>query len=124
MDDGPDHPSELPRGLSPGQNKVRVRAKQKWFGHIEVIAHLRRHHPHCSSSVHDAITERVCRRGWTKGTTLGAAVGMTLENFVRHNFTDYDALLRKQRVHRDEARLVVRNEVDGLLESWRSKGKP
>jgi hypothetical protein len=65
--------------------------------------------------------ERVCKRGWTKGTTIGAAVGMTLENYVRHNFTDYDLLLSRYRLDREEARLIVRREIDDVLELWRRR---
>jgi hypothetical protein len=64
---------------------------------------------------------RVCSRGWTRDTTIGAAVGMTLENFVRHNLTDYDSLLATHGLPREEARQIVRGAIDVVLESWRRK---
>jgi hypothetical protein len=98
-----------------------VRTKQKWFGSAEVEAHLRTHHPNCSPIFQRQIIERVCRRGWTRNTTIGAAVGITTENFVRHNFTEYDALLGERGLSRDEARLIVRKAINLVLDSWRGK---
>jgi hypothetical protein len=119
MDDGSAQPGDAKSDRSDRAGELRPRRER--FRRRDAIAHVRIHHPGCSSAVRKAVAERICRRSWTEGTALGAAVGITLENFARHERTEYDTLLKQFRLERDEARLAVRTELRDLLESWRRK---
>jgi hypothetical protein len=88
------------------------------FSSDEVIQHLRLHHPGCPKEAREMIAARVSAREW-KELKLGAAVGIELQNHVRHMVTDYDELLRSKLMTRDEARAFVASDVQKILRAWR-----
>lgn len=61
---------------------------------------------------------RISARDW-KGLKLGAAVGIELQNHVRHSLTDYNQLLRSGMMTREEARAFIEPEVKRILQVWR-----
>jgi hypothetical protein len=81
--------------------------------------HIAKHHPCCPDEIVEQIVARVDGRIWRPPVTIGAAVGIAADGFVRHNLTDYDRLMRVHRLSRDEARTAVRPEVIAILASWR-----
>jgi hypothetical protein len=83
-----------------------------------VIRHLRTHHPGCPKEISLAIAERVSAKEW-RGATIGAAVGIELQNFIRHTLTDYDELIRSRTMTREEARAFITKDVSNVLRSWR-----
>lgn len=80
------------------------------------------HHPNCPAEVVDGIATYIAGRCWKPPVTIGGAVGIAAAVYVRHRLTDYDHLLRRHRLTREEARLVVAPEIASIIRSW--KGDP
>lgn len=81
------------------------------------LRHMRVFHPGMPEAHALEIAERVSIREW-KSATLGGAVGTVLTNYVRHRLTDYERLLRVPGMTRDEARMLVRQDVADVLAAW------
>lgn len=96
----------------------RRKRKRSTFPEAEVRKHLSRHHPACPADFAEAYVERIAGRTWDPPTTLGHAVGLTIQNDVRHRLTDYDRLLRVPGLTRDEARLIVAGDVRSITRGW------
>lgn len=78
------------------------------------------HHPNCPAEVVDGIATYIAGRCWNPPVTIGGAVGIAAAVYVRHRLTDYDHLLRRHRLTREEARLVVAPEIAGIIRSWKA----
>lgn len=96
----------------------RKRPKRMSWSSGAVSAHMEHHHPSCPAGLRAKFAEEIGARKWDPPVTLGQAVGNTLHNFVRHNLTDYDALLRLPGITREEARLIVAGEVAAITSAW------
>ena len=57
-----------------------------------IVEHLRRKHPGCPDFAIAYFSEEIARKDW-KGASLGKAVGITMQNYLRHQMTDYETLL-------------------------------
>ena len=88
------------------------------FSFDDVMRHMRIHHPGCPKKSCLTIAARVSAKDW-KGLKLGAAVGIELQKYIRHSFTDYDELLRSKIMTREEARAFIAPQVERILRSWR-----
>ena len=84
------------------------------FKAAEVGLHLDEYHKHLPRHVRKAVLWRVIRRSWRPNTRLGAAVGMCLQNYVRHKLTPYEALL-EQDCDRDEALRRIAPEMGTII---------
>lgn len=68
---------------------------------------------------------RLLRRARNKGHygRLGEVAGILVSNYVRHECTDYERLLRinggNEGLTREEARMVVAQEVEDMANRWR-----
>jgi len=83
-----------------------------------VRRHIAEFHPGCPKFAIQYIAEQVAAKAW-QGATLGMAVGITMQNVLRHEMTDYDTLLLMG-VDRAEARRRVQPRVDAMLRAWTS----
>lgn len=92
-----------------------------WFGMGDVKRHIAEHHPACPTQIKKQIVFRVCSRHWREAT-VGLAVGLAMENYVRHEMTDYDTLLAAGQ-DRDDARKAVRQTVDAIIREWGSQSE-
>lgn len=86
-----------------------------------IVDHLRRKHPGCPDFAVAYFSTEIARKEW-KGVTLGKAVGITMQNFLRHQMTDYETLLLLG-MDRGEARLRVQPRINAMLRVWRKKPK-
>ncbi|WLS09364.1 DUF2293 domain-containing protein [Shinella sumterensis] len=86
-----------------------------------IVEHLGRKHPGCPDFAIAYFSEEIARKYW-KGASLGKAVGITMQTFLRHEMTDYDALLLSG-VDRQEARRRVQPRVNAMIRSWSKKPK-
>ena len=86
-----------------------------------VSAHIRRKHPACPDFAVAWFAAEIASKSWRRAS-LGKAVGITMQTYLRHNHTDYDFLLLTG-VERNEARRRVQPRIDALIRSW-SKVKP
>lgn len=93
------------------------------FARDAVQAFLDLDYPHCPPAIRRSVADAVSRRTWAPHARLAQAAGIVLRNFARHQFTDYDDLLEYHGLAKDEARLVVEDEMRDVLAGWR-RGRP
>lgn len=87
------------------------------FTEVDVRRHIRRRHPDCPETVQRALIARIVARSWP-GCKIGEAFGIAAANYVRHELTDYERLMKVDGLWREEARLVVKGEVEDIISSW------
>ncbi|MDX1221188.1 DUF2293 domain-containing protein [Sinorhizobium medicae] len=88
-----------------------------------VSRHIAHFHPGCPQFAVEYIAEQIAAKTWRRAT-LGMAIGITMQNLLRHEMTDYDTLLLMG-VGRVEARRRVQPKVNAMLRVWarpRSQG--
>ncbi|WP_234837327.1 DUF2293 domain-containing protein [Sinorhizobium medicae] len=88
-----------------------------------VRRHIAQFHPGCPQFAVEYMAEQVAAKAWRRAT-LGMAVGITMQNLLRHEMTDYDTLLLTG-MGRAEARRRVQPRVNAMLRAWagpRSQG--
>ncbi|MBB3979343.1 hypothetical protein GGQ64_004583 [Rhizobium azooxidifex] len=79
--------------------------------------HIRRKHPGCPDFVVHYFATEIATRSWQRAS-LGKAVGITMQNYLRHYMTDYDGLLLSG-LGRKEARARVQPLVHAMLAIWK-----
>ncbi|MBP2486020.1 hypothetical protein JOH50_001747 [Rhizobium leguminosarum] len=88
------------------------------FNLSAIERHIRHHHPGCPDFAVTYFTQGIAGKDWLNAS-LGQAVGITMQTFLRHEMTDYDTLLLHG-VDRSEARRRVQPRVAAMLNSWKS----
>jgi hypothetical protein len=103
------------------------RAEQDLAFQAEMAAEIRRLFPGCPRVRAEEIARHAGARGSGRVGRSAAgralepgAIGLAVAASVRHRYTGYDQLLMSGR-DRGEARLLVRDEVEQLLDSWRAR---
>lgn len=91
------------------------------FSQYAVEQHIRRHHPGCPEFAISYFAKEIASKDW-KLATIGKAVGITMQTFLRHEMTDYDTLLLHG-MDRAEARKRVQPRIAAMINSWRKKRK-
>lgn len=86
-----------------------------------VEQHIRHNHPGCPDFAVSFFANEIANRDW-KRATIGKAVGITIQTFLRHQMTDYDTLLLHG-VDRSEARRRIQPRVAAMLNTWSWKRK-
>ena len=99
----------------PPNRKASAKRVRRFDCH-SVLGHLKARHPGCPESVRSEIANRVVGREWD--CRLGQAVGISLQHYVRHELTDYDELYRVRGITKEEARLIIKNEVNDIIAQW------
>lgn len=102
--------------------KSRRAKKAAQFTLERVLSHLDNRHPGLPPELRQRFGGEIADRIWSPPVSLGRAVGIVMSTYVRHEQTDYDSLMRRHKLTRDEARQVVKAEHDELLKVW-SKAK-
>lgn len=104
-----------------GQNDMAELVKKDGFRFsvAAVERHMRGCHPACPPQVRERLVQIVSERAWAEELPIGKAVGIVTSNYVRHRMTDYDLLLRRDRLSRAEARICVASEVNVILARWK-----
>lgn len=98
--------------------RSRRRKKAARFTLERVLSHLDNKHPGLPSELRQRFGNEIADRLWQPPVSLGQAVGIVMSTYVRHEQTDYDTLMRRHKLTREEARQVVKAEHDGMLEAW------
>ncbi|MBZ6079090.1 DUF2293 domain-containing protein [Microvirga puerhi] len=83
--------------------------------------YLRAMYPGCPSNARRKIVRRA--RDRSHFGRLSEKASFLTTNFARHARTDYERLMRLHSLTREEARIVVSNEVMDIVDKWR-KGAP
>ncbi len=91
------------------------------FSPETIEKHLRRKHPGCPDFAVAFFVAEITAKDW-KGASIGKAVGITMQNVLRHSMTDYDQMLLTG-VDRDEARRRVQPKVNAMIASWKSRAQ-
>lgn len=89
------------------------------FARGEVKAHMLLNHPGCPEDIVKYVVYMLRRERWD--VPIGRAVGITLQNYVRHHITNYDDLYRIKGLTQEEARLIVRGAVNDIIRDWAPK---
>lgn len=87
-----------------------------------VVCHIRRKHPGCPEFAVRFFAAEIAKKDWQRAS-LGKAVGITMQNYLRHKMTEYDTLLLTG-MNRLEARRRVQPRINAMLNSWRRTPKP
>lgn len=82
----------------------------------KVAAHIRQNHPGCPDFAINYFAAEIAGKNWN-GASIGKAVGITMQNYLRHFLTDYDTLLL-QGMDRKAARDRVQPRISAMLRSW------
>ncbi|WP_245582470.1 DUF2293 domain-containing protein [Neorhizobium lilium] len=98
------------------------RRYRQWFHQYEVEYFIRREYPHCPEAAVLYYARSICTdpKNWG-GVSIEAAVDMTMQNHLRHEFTDYDQLLMVG-VRRKDARRRIQPKVKAMIASWKELG--
>lgn len=99
---------------------VSAGPKKRRFAAEAVEAHVLANLGRCPEDIAAEIVRRVAERVWSPPVELARGVGIVASNLVRHRLTDYEQMLEVKGLSREEARLVVSDEVDDILASWKS----
>lgn len=83
----------------------------------QVRSHIRRNHPGCPEFAVEFFAAEVTSKRW-RGCNIGKAVGITMQNFLRHHMTDYDQMILVG-VDREVARRRVQSKVNKMIDAWR-----
>ncbi|EJB03276.1 hypothetical protein Rleg9DRAFT_2108 [Rhizobium leguminosarum bv. trifolii WSM597] len=86
------------------------------FSPDTIEKHLRRKHPSCPDFAIAFFVAEIAKKNW-KGASIGKAVGITMQNVLRHTMTEYDQMLLAG-VDRNEARRRVQPKVNGMIAAW------
>jgi hypothetical protein len=89
------------------------------FSVAAIEKHIRRRHPGCPDFAVTYFASMIAEKEW-KGATLGMAVGITMQNVLRHSMTDYDQMLLVG-VDREEARRRVQPKVNAMIARWKKR---
>lgn len=95
----------------------RLHAEIPLFKRESVALHIRKHHPGCPDFAVEFFAAEVAARKWKKAS-LGRAVGIVMQSYLRHNMTDYETLLLNG-VDRDEARRRVQPKINAMIAVWK-----
>ncbi|MBY3493886.1 DUF2293 domain-containing protein [Rhizobium laguerreae] len=87
------------------------------FPEAAIEKHIRWKHPGCPDFAVAFFVAEIAKKNW-KGASLGMAVGITMQNVLRHTMTDYDQLLLAG-VDRNEARQRVQSKVNAMISAWK-----
>ena len=90
------------------------------FTQEEVEETLLIHFPYCPKDRRQMIADRVMTHGWTSSTSIVTAVSIVVHTHIRHTLTDYETWLDHHGITRQEARLMVKPEVDDWFDYWHS----
>jgi hypothetical protein len=89
------------------------------FRRKSVRKHMDKHFPACPPLHREQIVISVAERTW-KDANIGKAVGIVVTNYIRHRLTDYEVLMRRHRLTREEARIIEAETVKDIWRSWQS----
>lgn len=84
------------------------------YSYAAVCRHIRQEHSGCPDFAVEYIAKEIAARTWTK-TTTGMAVGITMQNLLRHLMTEYDTLLLHG-MERKTARKRVQPKIQAMLD--------
>ncbi|KQY25932.1 DUF2293 domain-containing protein [Rhizobium sp. Root483D2] len=92
------------------------------FNIEDIKPHIRHCHPRCPEFAVEFFAAEVADREW-KHCTIGKAVGISMQTYLRHNMTDYDQLLLEG-VEHHEAKRRVQPRVNRMIALWAPAKRP
>lgn len=76
-----------------------------------------KHFPACPPLHREQIVMNVSGRIW-KDTAIDKAISIVVTNYIRHTLTDYESLMKRHRLTREEARIAEAGTLKAILRSW------
>ena len=107
--------------MPPGRSATRTKrsnVKSTCFSRSAVDEHIRCAHPRIPAELAAILAERISSREWRLPLTIGRAFALAAQAYVRHEMTDYDRILRVPGLTREEALLIVKAEVQAIMDAW------
>lgn len=89
------------------------------FSSETIEKHIRRKHPGCPDFAVAFFVAEITKKDW-KSASIGMAVGITMQNVLRHSMTDYDQMLLIG-VDREDARRRVQPKINAMIASWKRR---
>ena len=89
------------------------------FAPAAIEKHIRRKHPGCPDFAVAFFVAEIAKKDWQEAS-IGKAVGITMQNVLRHSMTDYDQMLLCG-VDRDEARRRVQPKINAMIAVWKKR---
>ncbi len=83
-----------------------------------ISKHLSRYYPNCPEEDAKIISESLQSEQY-RDIDLKTAIAMCMRVYVRKNKTDYENLMQVDALTRNEAILIVREEVADIIQTWR-----
>ncbi|MEY9375892.1 DUF2293 domain-containing protein [Rhizobium leguminosarum] len=87
------------------------------FPPATIEKHIRKKHPGCPDFAVAFFVAEIAKKDW-RSASLGMAVGITMQNVLRHTMTEYDQLLLEG-VDRAEARRRVQPKISAIIVGWK-----
>lgn len=111
------------KSKSQRRRERQERRHREWFHLYEVEYFIRREYPRCPEAAVRYYARSICTdpKNW-RGVSIEAAVDVTIQNHLRHEFTDYDQMLMVG-VHRKEARRRIQPKVNAMIAIWRKRSQ-
>lgn len=85
-------------------------------------AYLAVEYPSCPEDQIPFLVQKLTAREW-ENAPLPKATGIVVTNHIRHTLTVYEALMKRYKLSRSQARLWVSDEVNAMTTAWR-EGAP
>ncbi|WP_373237801.1 DUF2293 domain-containing protein [Cohaesibacter celericrescens] len=101
-------------------NTTDHKKRTKRFQRKQIETALSRHFPYCPEDHRIQIIDNVLAKDWDKKTSMTQAVSIVVHNHIRHQMTDYENLIGKSGILREETRIIVKPELDDWFEYWHS----
>jgi len=103
--------NQIPAGTASATEQALTK-----FTETAIRQHIRNKHPGCPDFAVVFLAAEIAKKDWID-TSIGGAVGITMQNILRHLMTDYDQMLLCG-VDRNEARRRVQPRIDAMLAHW------
>ncbi|WP_412064664.1 DUF2293 domain-containing protein [Rhizobium sp. SYY.PMSO] len=87
------------------------------FSPETIEKHIRRKHPGCPDFAIAFFIGEITKKDW-QGASIGKAVGITMQNVLRHSMTDYDQMLLAG-VEREGARRRIQPKINVMIATWK-----
>jgi len=78
---------------------------------------MRQHHPRCPACHAHPIILRVLSKRHEREITLGEAVGLEMQNYIRHELTNYDKKLGAGGEKAD-CRAAIKDKIRRIIAKW------
>lgn len=88
------------------------------FDEETALAYLALEYPSCPEDQIPILVQKLTALEW-ENAPLPKAAGIVVSNHIRHTLTPYEALMKRYKMSRRQARLWVSEDVNAMTAAWR-----